>query len=130
MAHPTGSTGAAGSDYGLLEQLRAAVLSMVRDLRTDHLTARQLGILMLTEHEDGPRTVRGLAAALGIDKSVVTRATDKLVATGFAQRAGEPGHARSVLITPTPSGRALLRQMAATMAVQRVGASVNAPRRG
>ncbi len=72
----------------------------------DHLTIRQISVLSASAQE--PQTVRGLAATLGVNKSVITRTADKLVKLGLVARKKEPQDRRSVLLNATPKGRKLV----------------------
>lgn len=79
------------------------------------LTNRQMGILLTVYCENGPHTVRGLAAALNISKPVVTRALNKLDQLRYVRRVPDHNDRRSVFIVQTEPGREFLgsvRQMA------------------
>lgn len=80
------------------------------------LTARQSAILLTVHLDAGPHTVRGLAGQLGIGKPAVVRALDALQDASLIARATDPKDRRSVLISPTPQGAALLADLASTMA--------------
>jgi DNA-binding MarR family transcriptional regulator len=68
------------------------------------LTARQLGVLLICYLEEGPHTVRELAARLDVMKSPITRALDRLSELGFARRSPDPRDRRSVLVQRTRKG--------------------------
>jgi DNA-binding MarR family transcriptional regulator len=80
------------------------------------LTARQSAILLTVHLDPGPHTVRGLSAALSIGKPAVVRALDLLQASNLISRAQDPADRRSVLISPTQAGAALLADMAGGLA--------------
>lgn len=71
------------------------------------LTFRQAAVLHGCELR--PRTVRDLAEELNIAKPAITRATDKLVESGFVERRDDPTDRRSVLIALTTNGKKFLR---------------------
>jgi DNA-binding MarR family transcriptional regulator len=80
------------------------------------LTARQQALLLTIHLDAGPHTVRGLSAGLGIGKPAVTRGLDLLEHNGLIRREPDPADRRSVLITGTESGAALLSAMASGLA--------------
>jgi DNA-binding MarR family transcriptional regulator len=90
--------------------LRDAILGMVRREGPD-LSARQLVVFLICYLEDGPHTVRGLAARLDVSKPAITRSLDRLTDLGFAKRAADPADRRSVLVTRTRKGEALLAEL-------------------
>lgn len=94
-----------------LPAVRAALGSMVTDEIRD-LSARQLCRLIDCVRE-GPQTVRGVAARLGVGKSIVTRAADRLAADGLLVRAPDARDRRSVLLCATTPGRRLVESLAA-----------------
>lgn len=98
------------NDGDLTPVLRKAMLSMVRKEGVD-LTARQLGIFLTVYLDDGPHTVRGLAAEFNICKPAVTRALDKLGELDLADRKTDPEDRRSVLVERTPAGWAFLEEL-------------------
>jgi DNA-binding MarR family transcriptional regulator len=87
----------------ILEILRDTIIGTVRRDGPD-LSARQLGILLISYVEDGPHTVRGLAARLEVSKPAITRSLDRLTELGLAKRAPDPRDRRSVLVTRTRRG--------------------------
>lgn len=97
-----------------LERLAAALHEHVRTDARD-LTLRQLGVLLLLAGEGERRTVRGLAAALAIQKPVVTRCADRLASLGLVRRLPDPVDGRSVLLAATAAGRRLVAGLAAAM---------------
>lgn len=83
------------------------VVNYVRASEPD-LTNRQLAVLMIVLHENGPHTVRGLANTLNVSKPVITRALDKLSNLGFLIRQPDETDGRNVFIVATSSGAAFL----------------------
>jgi len=97
----------------LLEVLRDTIIGMVRREGPD-LSARQFGVLLICYLEEGPHTVRALAARLDVSKPAITRALDRLAELGFARRGPDPRDRRSVLVQRTRKGTDFvgdLRQM-------------------
>jgi DNA-binding MarR family transcriptional regulator len=88
----------------LMGILRDAIIGTVRRDGPD-LSARQFGVLLISYLEDGPHTVRGLAARLEVSKPAITRSLDRLAELGFAKRAPDPRDRRSVLVTRTRKGQ-------------------------
>ena len=87
----------------LLEVLRDTIVGTVRRDGPD-LSARQFGVLLITYIEEGPHTVRGLAARLEVSKPAITRSLDRLAELGFAKRGPDPRDRRSVLVQRTRKG--------------------------
>jgi DNA-binding MarR family transcriptional regulator len=102
-----------------LPRLRSGLLALVRDVRQDDLTLRQLAVLSLIVWTQGPHTIRGLAATMGVYKTAITRAVDRLGLYDLAQRLPDPADSRSVLIQATPRGRRLAERLGAAFASQR-----------
>jgi DNA-binding MarR family transcriptional regulator len=99
----------------LLEVLRDTIIGTVRREGPD-LSARQFSVLLICYLEEGPHTVRGLAARLEVSKPAITRALDRLAELGFARRGPDPRDRRSVLVQRTRKGTdfvADLRQLLA-----------------
>lgn len=90
--------------------LRDTVVSLVRREGPD-LTARQLGVLLICYLEDGPHTVRGLAARLNIAKPAITRALDRLEELQIARRLQDPRDRRSIIVAHTAEGEAFLEHL-------------------
>lgn len=92
--------------------LRCWMNTLVRFVRSDQpdLTNRQMAILMTVYMQDGPHTVRGLAARLGVSKPVVTRALNTLGAYGYLRRRKDESDLRNVLIEQTPQGADFLSE--------------------
>jgi len=76
------------------------------------LSARQMAILTTIYLEEGPHTVRSLAACLRITISPVTRALDTLGRYGLVDRGPDPRDKRSVLVRRTPQGSRFLTDFA------------------
>lgn len=94
----------------LIAILRDTVVALVRRDGPD-LSARQLGVFLTVYLNDGPHTVRGLAAELNVSKPAITRALDRLGELDLARRKVDPMDRRSVLVQRTLKGAALLRDM-------------------
>ena len=99
-----------------LQRLRSSFLTLVRDVRQDDLTLRQLAVLSLIVWTQGPHTVRGLAATMRVYKTAITRAVDRLKMYDLAQRLPDPADGRSVLVQATPRGRRLAERLGAAFA--------------
>lgn len=95
--------------------LRDTVVSLVRRDGPD-LSARQLGVFLTVYLDEGPHTVRGLAADLNVSKPAITRALDRLGELDLARRKLDPMDRRSVLVQRTVAGATLLRDVRETMA--------------
>lgn len=91
----------------LLAILRDTIVGTVRRDGPD-LSARQFGVFLITYLEDGPHTVRGLAARLEVSKPAITRSLDRLAELGLAKRAPDLRDRRSVLVTRTRRGNDFL----------------------
>ncbi len=87
--------------------LRDTIVSLVRREGPD-LTARQLGVLLICYLEEGPHTVRGLAARLAVAKPAITRALDRLEEFQFARRMQDPRDRRSIVVARTQDGDAFM----------------------
>jgi DNA-binding MarR family transcriptional regulator len=79
------------------------------------LTARQMLLLLTVYRTEGPHTVRGLAAALGISKPAVTRALDRLGQLELARRKRDEADRRNVLVQRTVKGSVFLADFATTV---------------
>jgi DNA-binding MarR family transcriptional regulator len=85
------------------------------------LSAHQLGVFLTCYLHDGDHTVRGLAREMGVSKSVITRALDRLGELGLTSRRIDPLDARSVIVDHTPAGVAMidgLRLIAANYSIR------------
>lgn len=94
----------------LLGILRDTIVGTVRRDGPD-LSARQFGVFLIAYLEDGPHTVRGLAARLEVSKPAITRSLDRLAELGLAKRAPDPRDRRSVLVTRTRRGNDFLADL-------------------
>lgn len=90
--------------------LRDTVVGLVRREDPD-LTARQLAVLLICYLEDGPHTVRGLAARLSVAKPAITRALDRLEQFDLAARKQDPRDRRSIVVARTPDGNAFMSHL-------------------
>jgi DNA-binding MarR family transcriptional regulator len=79
------------------------------------LTARQMLLLLTVYRTDGPHTVRGLAAGMGISKPAVTRALDRLGQLDLTRRKRDENDRRNVLVQRTVKGSVFLADFAATV---------------
>lgn len=91
---------------------RGTLLRYVQSGQPD-LTNRQMALLLVAGQEQGPHTVRGLAARLGVSKPVVTRALNSLSAIGLVRRRRDERDRRSVFVDLTSQGEAFLDDFAA-----------------
>lgn len=87
--------------------LRDTIVGTVRRDGPD-LSARQFGVFLIAYIEEGPHTVRGMAARLSVSKPAITRSLDRLTELGLAKRAPDPRDRRSVLVTRTRRGNDFL----------------------
>ncbi|HVO48944.1 MAG TPA: MarR family transcriptional regulator [Steroidobacteraceae bacterium] len=94
----------------LLDILRGTMVGLVRRDGAD-LSARQLSVFLTCYLQDGPHTVRGLAATLKVNKPSITRALDRLGEFDLARRKVDPLDRRSVLVQRTLKGTAFLRDL-------------------
>lgn len=85
------------------------LIGVVQSDRAD-LTNRQMAILLLVYLENGPHTVRGLAARLNVSKPVVTRALNTLGALGYIRRQKDDADLRNVFVERTQQGEAFLTE--------------------
>ena len=103
------------SNEQMLNILRHTIVALVRREGAD-LSARQLGVFLTCYLQDGPHTVRGLAAELHVSKPAITRALDRLGEFDLARRKTDPADRRSVLVQRTAKGQSLLRDIRAALA--------------
>ena len=94
--------------------LRDTIVALVRRDGPD-LSARQLGVFLTCYLQEGPHTVRGLAADLNVSKPAITRALDRLGELDLARRKVDPLDRRSVLVQRTMKGAAFLRDLRSIM---------------
>jgi len=84
--------------------------------RGPDMTTRQLAVFLHVYLAPPPHTVRGLAAALGLSKPVVTRALDSLSRLGYVRRRRDEADRRNVLVQRTVKGAVYLSDFAAGVA--------------
>lgn len=75
------------------------------------LTDRQTAILMTCCLVEGPHTVKSLAAALNVNKPVVTRALNTLGSKGLARRLPCPDDRRVIYAVATNLGRGFVERI-------------------
>ncbi len=92
-----------------LELWHAASVAALRRVDPE-LTARQFALLLQVYLTPPPHSVRGLARALAISKSAVSRALDTLGRLDFLGRKRDPADRRSVLVQRTVKGAVYLRE--------------------
>jgi DNA-binding MarR family transcriptional regulator len=97
----------------LAVRLRLAITRTSRRLRQEAGTAlspsQSSALASIDRH--GPLTPSELAERERIQRPTVTRLLVRLEAAGLIARAADPADGRSSLITVTPAGRDLLRQL-------------------
>ncbi len=93
-----------------VDVLRDVIVSLVRR-DGPALSSHQFGVYLTCYLKDGDHTVRGLAQELGVSKSVITRALDKLGALELAERRTDPADRRSVIVERTAAGNAMLQDL-------------------
>ena len=101
-----------GNINNRLVDWRGTLLRYVQSGQPD-LTNRQMALLLVAGQEEGPHTVRGLAARLGVSKPVVTRALNSLSALGLVKRRRDERDRRSVFVDMTEQGEGFLDDFAA-----------------
>jgi DNA-binding MarR family transcriptional regulator len=97
----------------LAVRLRLAITRTSRRLRQEAgttLSPSQSSALAAI-HRHGPLTPSELANREAVQRPTVTRLLVRLEAAGLIARAADPGDGRSSLITVTPAGRDLLREL-------------------
>jgi DNA-binding MarR family transcriptional regulator len=82
-----------------------------RELAPFGLTFAQARVLRVLGREEGALRIGDLAARLEIVARSATSMVDLLEEAGLAQRRPDPSDRRSVLVSPTEAGRALLVRM-------------------
>ncbi|SFY33095.1 MarR family winged helix-turn-helix transcriptional regulator [Streptomyces atratus] len=95
------------SKTGKAARSRLAARLADRDMRLWHMAV--LSALV----DFGPHVQRELASRLGIDRSDIVKIVDDLAVAGLIDRARDTGDRRRVTVTPTPAGRAALRELQA-----------------
>jgi len=101
-----------GSSDAVLVASRALVGVAARSLAgtEDTVTLVQYRALVLLAAR-GEMTVGGLAGALDVHQSTATRLCDRLVARGLVDRVHSPRNRRSVVLSLTRDGKALIRSV-------------------
>jgi DNA-binding MarR family transcriptional regulator len=92
-----------GVKNDMLSSWMEALVAYVRSGQPD-LTNRQMALLLLVYRTNGPHTVRGLAAVLGVSKPVVTRALNTLGRLGYLRRERDERDRRNIFVTRTSRG--------------------------
>jgi DNA-binding MarR family transcriptional regulator len=105
----------------LLHVLRRTTVQMVAGDDPD-LTQRQMAVLLTVYLEDGPHTVRGMAAQMNVAKPAITRALDRLGELDLTRRKVDPMDRRSVLVQRTLKGAAFLRRLRGLMVAAEIHA--------
>jgi len=93
-----------------VDVLRNVIVSLVRK-DGPALSSHQLGVYLTCYLKDGDHTVRGLARELGVSKSVITRALDRLSELHLAARKTDPEDRRSVIVQRTDVGLEMLEEL-------------------
>jgi DNA-binding MarR family transcriptional regulator len=92
---------------GPLSGWMRTLINYVRSGEAD-LTNRQMALLMMIYLTPGPHTVRGIAAALGVSKPVVTRALNTLGSLGYLRRERDQDDRRNIFVVRTKDGTQFL----------------------
>lgn len=87
----------------VMMRVAARSVSEVEDI----VTSPQLRVLVMIATR-GPQTPGGVAAELGVHASNATRTCEKLVRAGLVERAEDPDDRRSVRVSLTAEGSALV----------------------
>jgi DNA-binding MarR family transcriptional regulator len=97
----------------LATRLRLAVTRTARRLRQQDGTdlTPSLSAALATVECRGPLTPSELAEIEGVKRPTATRLVAKLAASGLVDRAGDPTDGRSLLVSISPEGSALLSKM-------------------
>lgn len=77
------------------------------------LSTRQLSVMFIVYLEQKQHTVRRLAAAIDVSKSVITRYIDTLSILGLVKRVRDEKDKRNIFITRTVKGAVFLADFAA-----------------
>lgn len=101
-------------DLGQQQALQIWHDALSESVRQDgpDLSARQMAIVLQIYMDEGPHTVRGLAANLNVSKPAITRALDRLQDLGFIRRQKDPSDGRSILVLRTVKGSVFLSEFA------------------
>lgn len=97
-----------------LRASRALLAIVARSLAPvlEEVSLPQFRVLVLLETR-GPTRVGSLAAQLDVHPSTFSRALDRLEAAGWVSRAASADSRREVLVTITPAGTRLVREVSA-----------------
>jgi DNA-binding MarR family transcriptional regulator len=68
-------------------------------------------LLLRTLERIGPASINTIATAVGLDGSTVTRQVSTMKELGLVERETNPGDRRSCIISPTTTGRDLMRRV-------------------
>lgn len=101
-------------DVKALNVWRKVLVAGVRSKGPD-LSARQHALMLTVYLEEGPHTVRGLAAYLNISKPAISRALDRLGELNFIKRRRDEKDKRNVLVQRTVKGAVFLVDFAETI---------------
>jgi DNA-binding MarR family transcriptional regulator len=96
----------------IANDLRLACMRISRRVRfesTDEIAPHQFGVL--AQLAKAPRTPRELAEHEKVSAPSMTRTVNGLVARGLVARADDPADGRQVILSLTPAGRALHREV-------------------
>lgn len=85
-----------------------------RRLAAHGVTAAQWGVL-IGLHQGASKTVRGLASFLSVDGGAVTRLIDRLESKGLVQRRVDRADRRSVILSLSEAGEALIAPLSQTV---------------
>ena len=99
----------ASSEFAV-DILREIAVTLVRRDQPA-LSAHQFGVFLTCYLRPGDHTVRSLAKELGVSKSVITRALDKLTELGLAVRRADPEDGRSIIVERTEAGHLMLQDL-------------------
>ncbi|MGB9859827.1 MAG: MarR family winged helix-turn-helix transcriptional regulator [Moorellaceae bacterium] len=93
----------------LAELARAMQLLEKSELGCCGITLSQCHLLLeISRRKEGETSLTGLAAALGLDLSTVSRVADGLVRRGLLKREADPGDRRRLALFLTNTGRELV----------------------
>lgn len=106
--------GAEGLTHDEAARLRMAAMRLARTLRAasaaEDLTPAQSGVLATLERE-GPTRVGELAAAEGLNPTMLSRVLAALEGRGLTRRRADAGDRRIAWAEVTPAGRRLVRRL-------------------
>jgi DNA-binding MarR family transcriptional regulator len=118
MGSQAGSTlavdGVSGQRATVTAELLDEVMRFVRLLKASATSAGGLdkaSLMLLWPLRDGPKRVRDLADAKGVDQSTVSRQVAQLVKVGLVRRDSDPGDRRASLLVLTDRGREMCQEM-------------------